>query len=120
MMCSPKIFISHSIDKTKDDQKKFLWELHDCLERQGFEVLLDISRLSEDPGGRWRPTLNTWLEICDAAIILFNDRARDASSWVVYESAILAWRKTFQKDFLLVPLLMPTVIPSDLSKGHFA
>jgi hypothetical protein len=87
-MVAPKIFISHSAKSEKE--VNILWAMHDRLDEEGFEVLLDVSRLNEDLGGPWRTNLNTWIEICDSAILFFNERAQDASNWVVYETALLA------------------------------
>jgi hypothetical protein len=116
-MVVPKIFISHALKS--DEETKVLWDLHDHLTETGFEVLLDIARLREDLGGRWRETLNTWIEICDGAILVFNERALKESRWVVYESALLSWRKQSDPNFVLIPLIIPPSLPSDLNKGPF-
>jgi hypothetical protein len=116
-MVAPKVFISHA-GKT-DEEIEVLWGLHDRLGAEGFEVLLDIARLKEDLGGPWRATLNTWIEVCDSAILVFNGRAQSGSDWVVYESALLAWRRQRDPDFVLIPLIIPPALASDLSKGRF-
>src|SRR5215472_9542897 len=116
-MVAPKIFISHAVKS--EEEEEILWALHKCLDAAGFEVLLDMARLKEDLGGPWRATLNTWIEICDSAILVFNERAQKESQWVVYESALLAWRRQRDPNFVLVPLIIPPSLPSDLSKGRF-
>jgi hypothetical protein len=115
-MVAPKIFISHAVKS--DDEAKVIWALHDRLDAAGFEVLLDVARLDEELGGPWRTTLNTWIEVCDSAILVFNERAK-ASRWVFYESALLAWRRQRDDNFVLIPLIIPPSLPSDLSKGPF-
>lgn len=118
-MVAAKIFISHSVDNENKVEVNLLWALNDVLTKKGFEVLLDMARINEDIGGRWRSTLNTWIEICDSAILVFNERARDRSNWVVYESAILAWRKCADPSFQLVTLVIPPADATELGKLRF-
>jgi hypothetical protein len=87
------------------------------LEESGFEVLLDRNRLQ---GGDQleESIIQQWLQICDAAIILFSSHALK-SDWVKVEYTNLSWRKSFNSQFLLIPILLPSVKRSSLEEGIF-
>jgi hypothetical protein len=72
------------------------------------EVLLDRTRLYEDAGRPRRDALNTWMELCDAAVIIFDESALE-SPWVKQETAILTWRLSRDPQFVLIPLVVSPV-----------
>jgi hypothetical protein len=114
---SPKVFISHS---AKDGAvQQVLWEIYHTLADDGYEPLLDLARLRENVGSPWRATLNTWMELCDGAIVLVDKRARDVSKWVPHEAGILSWRRHSDSDFVLIPIVISPVLPEDLGKEAF-
>jgi hypothetical protein len=114
---SPKVFISHS---AKDGAvQQVLWEIYHTLADDGYEPLLDLARLRENVGSPWRATLNTWMELCDGAIVLVDKRARDVSKWVPHEAGILSWRRHRDSDFVLIPIVISPVLPEDLGKEAF-
>lgn len=82
---SPRmIFISHSAKSRVE--KRALVRLWHGLKGAGFDVLLDRARLREVTGSSWRSTLNTWMELCDGAVLLIGESARDVSQWTIYEA----------------------------------
>jgi TIR domain len=86
----PRIFISHS---AKDDETNALLQaLERGLTEDGFDVLIDRTRLRvEGTGTEWPSTLNQWLEICHGAILLVSPHAL-LSDWVRNEAIILNFR----------------------------
>jgi hypothetical protein len=86
----PRIFISHS---AKDDETVALLQaLEQSLTEEGFDVLIDRTRLRvEGVGTEWPSTLNQWLEICHGAILLVSPHALE-SEWVRNEATILGFR----------------------------
>lgn len=109
-----RVFISHSAkDAIADD---VLNKLYENLS-QNFEVLLDRERL--EPGVEWRLELFSWLERCHGAVILLSEDALE-SSWVLQESTILNWRRHYEKDFTLIPVLLPSVNQGRLETGWFS
>lgn len=108
---SRRIFISHRHGQAGD--LEFIRKLKDELGAAGFDVLVDFECLAA--GAHLRQDVYTWLGICHAAIVLLSPRALgDDSTWVPTESSILAWRRTLDPNFLLIPVLMPGVGVDDL------
>ena len=106
-----RIFISHRNGKPED--LALAQRLQASLADAGFDVLVDFDRL--DPGAALREDIYTWLGICHAAIVVLSKSAlADDSAWVPTESSILAWRKTLDPTFTLIPVLMPGVAVDDL------
>ena len=68
------------------------------------------------PGDGWRAKLFAWLDICDAAVILFSEEAL-ASDWVRFEAGILCWRRARTGRPLVVPVLLGQVSP-DAPRRH--
>ncbi|HEV8136400.1 MAG TPA: toll/interleukin-1 receptor domain-containing protein [Pyrinomonadaceae bacterium] len=102
-MPKPLVFISHS---AKDDLARSVLDKLSAAMDPDFEVLLDQFRLQ--PGDRWRQELDIWMSLCQAAVIIFSENALE-SDWVLQEATILRWRRAWDQDFILVPVLMPTV-----------
>lgn len=101
-----RVFISHR--NGRPEEVAFIEQLRDELIALDFEVLVDFERL--DPGASLREDIYVWLGMCHAAIVLLTPEALGAdSAWVPTESSILAWRKTLDPAFVLVPVLMPGV-----------
>ena len=106
-----RVFISHRNGQA--DEIEFIKLLKEALGAAGFEVLVDFDRLTA--GIHLRQDIYTWLGICHAAIVLLSPKALGAdSAWVPTESSILAWRRTLDPKFLLIPVLMPGVGVDDL------
>lgn len=106
-----RVFISHR--NGQPDEITFIRRLKDELVGAGFEVLVDFERLT--PGATLRQDIYTWLGICHAAVVMLSPKALSAdSAWVPTESAILAWRRTLDPTFLVIPVLMPGVEVDDL------
>jgi hypothetical protein len=116
-MSKPKVFLSYSTRDPLSD--RLLAQLEDAL-RNNFEVFTDRTALQ--PNDDWRRKLYAWLGMCRAAVILLSPPAVSQSSWVLAEATILGWRRTLEKDFTLLPLLMPGIQARDLSdpQGRFA
>lgn len=102
----PLIFISHSAKDAK--AKAVLRKLYRTL-RRDFEVLLDRERLQG--GDDWRRELHTWMGLCDGAVVILSEDALCESPWVHREATILGYRNEDEKDFVLVPVLVPPVTP---------
>lgn len=115
-MRMPKIFISHSAKA--GPAQIILDALYQRLTAAGYEVLLDQARLQEDTGSPWRDALSTWLELCDGALLLLDERARDESQWVPYEAAILCWRQNQDPNFKLIPICVDPVTPESLRQSR--
>ncbi|HEV7681695.1 MAG TPA: toll/interleukin-1 receptor domain-containing protein [Pyrinomonadaceae bacterium] len=113
-MPKPLVFISHSAKEPL--AKEVLEQLRVKLEPD-FEVLLDKYRLeANDP---WRRELVTWMSLCHVAVILFSKRALKAP-WVLQEATILKWRRVSDKNFVVIPVLIPPVKPKNLENKMFA
>ncbi|MCE4554661.1 toll/interleukin-1 receptor domain-containing protein [Roseateles cellulosilyticus] len=106
-----RVFISHRNGRA--DEIAFIRRLRDGLADDGFETLVDFERLAS--GAALRQDVYTWLGICHAAVVLLSPEALgEDSAWVPTESSILAWRRTLDPKFLLIPVLMPGVELDDL------
>lgn len=109
-----RVFISHS---AKDRvAAAVLNKLNDGLSKN-FEVLLDKQRLSA--GVEWQLEIFSWLGHCHAAVILLSEDALK-SSWVLQESTILNWRRQYEKQFTIIPALLPSVSEDSLDDGWFS
>ena len=121
-----KLFVSHSsrLDDVDDSglslehNWRLLRETCEAIEEKYGEqvkVLVDYAGLT--PGEDWNHRLNLWLAECEAAIILFSQRALKQSRWVEKEATILSWRAELDPDFTLIPVtLKGQTTAEDLSK----
>ncbi len=114
-MAALKLFISHSsrlddVDHglTSDNHN---WELlkDTCTALKdeygdNVEVLVDFDGLT--PGEDWNRQLNLWLSECQAALIIFSDRAINKSDWVAKEVSILSWRADLDSNMTLIPVTL--------------
>lgn len=114
---APKIFISHSAKS--EPAATIVSELYSRLTADEFDVLLDRARLAEDAGRPWRDSLNTWMELCQGAVILVDEGALQ-SGWVHQEAAILNWRRERESQFVLIALLVPPITPDRLLELGFS
>lgn len=110
-MPKPLVFISHSAKEPL--AKEVLEQLHTKLEPD-FEVLLDAYRL--EANDIWRRELDIWMSLCHVAVILFSKHALQ-SWWVLQEATILRWRRAGDKNFVVIPVLIPPVKPKNLEKN---
>jgi hypothetical protein len=117
-MPSPQVFISHS--KTRDTSGHtgtLLTKLEKELSSVGYDIR-DDEQIRK--GQEWRDELHTWMGLCDAAVILFSRQAVQESPWVLKEATIFYWRRSLNRDFVLIPVLLPGVTRDDLSQGAFS
>lgn len=70
----PKIFVSHSA--ITGAGARVLNDVCRALTDSRFEVLVDRIRLPSAVGDQWRDALNTWMELCHAAIVIVDDSAK--------------------------------------------
>src|SRR4051812_24593546 len=98
-----KIFISHCAgDEFSARIRNRLFDRLKVLE--DVQPLLDYRCI--EPADRWRAKILSWLRYCDAAIILFSQKALSESRWVRFETMILAWRLAVTGSPLIVPVLL--------------
>jgi hypothetical protein len=107
-MPKARLFFSHSTKKDSRE-REILVRLADALAAD-YEILLDRTAL--DAGGSWRSTINVWLAICDAAVILVHPDSIE-SEYCQYEWAVLSNRREIQKNFLIVPIYLGSA-PNDI------
>lgn len=106
-----KVFISHR--NGEPEVMALIQRLTDEMRAAGLEVLVDFERLK--PGAVLRQDIYTWLGVCHAAIVVLSpDALSENSVWVPTESSILAWRRTLDPSFVLIPVLLPGVGIDDL------
>ena len=99
----PIIFISHSA-RNDPAAHGILIKLEQYLNKNGFDVLLDETRL--EGGEPWRDRLHTWMGHCHGAIILLTSKALE-SPWVLKEATILSWRHSLSGGkFPLLPVYL--------------
>jgi hypothetical protein len=98
----PRIFISHSA------KEPYAAQIRDALgtalnESGKYAVLLDQFAL--EPGDAWRSRINLWVGGCDAAVVLLSESAL-SSAYVAYETSILAYRRTTDPNFVILPVYL--------------
>ena len=107
-----RVFISHSAqadDFADDLRRRLAKRLAD-----DYDVLLDEDAI--DPGDAWRTKLYRWLGTCDAAIILLNQGVIDNPDWVRFETHVVSWRREFDDDVVVIPVLLPGVTTAHLQE----
>lgn len=106
-----RVFISHR--NGEPEVMALVRRLSDAMAAAGLDVLVDMDKLH--PGAALRHDIYTWLGVCHAAVVVLSPQALSASSaWVPTESSILAWRRTLDPAFVLIPVLLPGVDVDDL------
>ncbi|WP_158088688.1 toll/interleukin-1 receptor domain-containing protein [Thermoactinospora rubra] len=110
----PKLFISHSASKDPY-AAAVLDELTELMKRKNYDVLVDRERLRA--GERWAACIYQWLGECDAAVVLLNRRAVEASPWVQREVNILLWRQALGSPVYIVPALLGDLTSKDVDMG---
>jgi TIR domain len=97
------LFLSHS---TKDGTDAYadLQKLAASLTAD-FDVKFDKDEDALPKGENWRPIINSWIENCDAAVVLVTP-ASVASEFCAYEWSILSYRRRYQQRFLVIPLFL--------------
>jgi hypothetical protein len=116
MKSFPAIFISHS-SAVDDDQAALLSAIKDTFSND-FEILLDQDLLRA--GDLWRDELHTWMALCQAAVVILSPGVIKKPDWVLKELTILTWRKSLDRDdFVLIPVLLPSVQRSDFTSDLF-
>jgi len=113
-----KLFISHSAH-SKTDQE-FMFSLEDRLQKAGYQVCLDRSRLTGDKAGeRWRNELYQAICCCHGAIILITREAlKNKHPWVFKEYSMFTILKCLKKDFPIIPVRMKGVSLNDIKKSN--
>lgn len=112
----PTIFISHS--SAEDADQAALLKAIKAKFAADFEILLDQDLLKA--GDTWRNELHTWMAMCQAAIVILSPGVLEHEEWVLKEFTILSWRRSLDPNFVLIPVLLPTVQRSNFDKGLFA
>jgi hypothetical protein len=110
------IFISHSSAEDAD-QAALLAAIKAKFDAD-FEILLDQDLLKA--GDSWRDELHTWMAMCQAAIVVLSPGVVARAEWVLKEFTILSWRRSLDPNFVLIPILLPTVQRSNFDQGLFA
>ncbi len=111
-----RIFVSHSAKEP--DEQQALDALVASLEDAEFTVLVDRLPGRLQPGIEWRREIHTWMASCHAAVVLLSKNALQ-SDWVLKEATVVAWRRSLDKDFVLIPILLDPVRRADLEGGPF-
>jgi TIR domain len=106
MSDEPTIFISHSTGKlpATDVAVQVRQGLVAALKRKGWSVFLDSHSITG--GDLWRTEILVSLATSRAGIILLNDNA-SKSDWVKAEALILCFRKSIDRAFPLLPIVLP-------------
>lgn len=106
MSKEPTIFISHSTSKLPktDDSVRLKEALQLRLQAKGWRVFIDSQSVSG--GDLWRTEILHTLATAKAGIILLNDDA-SKSDWVKAEALIMCFRKSINRNFPLLPIVLP-------------
>jgi len=108
-----KVFICHSA--IGDAATEALIRALQASLEPDYACFVDWTEL--EVGRTWREPINTWLEHCDAAIVVLNHKAL-ASPFVGYEVSELARRRRITGGaFCLIPIHVKNASP-DLSVGY--
>jgi hypothetical protein len=83
-----RLLFSHSTEE-KSFEREIVMGLREAL-CQNFEILLDRTELKT--GTDWRSVINSWIKVCDAAVILITPESI-ASDFCRYEWDILSFRR---------------------------
>lgn len=103
---TPTIFISHSTRTlpATDVAVQLREALLKALEAKGWSVFLDSHSITG--GNLWRADILASLATSRAGIILLNDEA-SKSDWVKAEALIMCFRKSIDRSFPLLPIVLP-------------
>lgn len=112
----PPIFISHS-SAPDEDQAALIQAIKDKFSAD-FEILLDQDLLQA--GDKWRDELHTWMAFCRAGVVILSPGVVAKPDWVLKELTILTWRQSLDREFVLIPVLLPSVQRSNFSRNDFA
>ncbi|MFT3953310.1 MAG: toll/interleukin-1 receptor domain-containing protein [Piscinibacter sp.] len=116
-----RVFISHSANAVEEPATQaFLDALVAAIAAEpGFEPLTDRTDLQA--GDDWMQQLYTWMGLCDAAVVLLSPRAvtRENSAWVPRETNLLLWRKSLDKRFVVIPVLLGGLQADALKNNPF-
>jgi TIR domain-containing protein len=115
VMRKTRIFVSYCWKS--DYTQQLCAALEKRLRDTRFDILRDEPCTPE--GGLWRPRINGWLCDCHGALVFFSREALK-SKWVQYETAILSWRKSLQRDFVVLPVLLDGVSGRAIRRGSFS
>lgn len=112
----PTIFISHT-DSDDVAARRFRLQLSRGLDKQGFDVLLDETRL--ELGSEWRRKLYLMMLSSHAAIILVSEKALAGTEWMRFEASVLVMLRIAsrlaadargdQLPFRVIPVLLRPV-----------
>jgi hypothetical protein len=108
----PQVFISHSSHGPGASQARL--KLERALEHEGFDVLVDKHKLKL--GDEWRRKVFNMVFECHAAVVMLSEAAL-TSDYVFLETAWLMARRYLDRDFVIVPVLLPPVSRAQLDQG---
>jgi hypothetical protein len=98
------VYLSHAL-QPGDAEYSVLAHIRRILQDGGFEVV--ESEPYAVANGYWSRRLLDGLGACDAAVLLFNQRALcEPDNWVQVEARILCWRRWLEEGFQLLPLCL--------------
>src|SRR5262249_42690218 len=107
-----RLLFSHSTEE-KSFERDIVMGLREAL-CQSFEILLDRTELKI--GTDWRSVINSWIKICDAAVILITPESI-ASDFCRYEWDVLSFRRG-EDQLPIVPIYYRSE-PNDIKgKAH--
>jgi hypothetical protein len=110
----PLVYISHHA--LEDSAREVLNAIHLRLFEDGFDVLLDSTRLQ--PGSAWSEQMKSWLDLCHGVVMLFSESAL-TSPQVTKEFNDITQRCASDKDLVVVPVLLPPVTRNDLRQRSY-
>ena len=109
-----RVFISHSVQT--HESRTTLDQIRAELERAGHEVFVDADVLL---GQEWRSILYHELAVCDAAVVLL-DAFSLQKRWVQREVDLLLWRRAFDENLAVLPVLLDNTAVSSVREAGFA
>jgi hypothetical protein len=109
-----KVFVSHSAKS--DEHKQILKAFVDELSGHGLAPWVDYAGI--DVGDPWSEEITQELHQCQAAVVLFSERALQ-SEFVKYEVSCLAYRKRTQPGFGLYPVIIDETAVERVTDGFF-
>src|SRR4051794_14132255 len=111
-----RIFVSHSTRPDEPEAARYLDAIAEAIQRQNHIFELKIDRLCLAPGVDWRDELYNWMDQADGAVAIIG-RNSLKSNFVSIELSFLSIRASLEKEFPLIPVLLPGVEPQHVTVG---